>query len=913
MIKVKKENSHDNYKYNKSYFKDFVDFMERIKKIYSSLSESIYEILNKKYIIFGNSSNIFYSLMINLKAHMQTQYIEYKGLSNFLAKEIIEPYKIFQTNNDKNEESLIKELNDANKKLKKAKTKYEENKHIFLTKMKETEKLILEEKSMKINTITSNQEIKDKKNIAFSSICDSMKYEDNYTNSLQEVNKLIEEINKIDKELYKFYEETEEKTLNKIKDNLFFFMATIKATNSKINSDIDDINKKFSDIKLENEIKSLLEKNKYILSEQKKIDFQPYVPFTSLSNSIKSSSQCEEMNINYEVIVDLQRFFKDICINLDMDEEKRRKRLRDLCLRIFDDNQQNYVKDDHDELMKYMEKVDYRNYFISALTHQRLNGKYKREEKLFNELLELLNNILECAKKEKNFDTVRNCIILSQTFYKEKNEDGNIKKIYLMEYIKKDKWLSSPQFWKEYIEEEIAKDKIKFEEESKKKDKGKNMGDVTNVYFSKLITYSHNMNMFSIEKKDAFDIINYFIEKYSISETMKSTVIANLEVVYGEKKQEESEEIKKNENAQKDNKNEIIENNNIINNNEIKDNNIEIKNENNNRIKKDESHNKNENENKIQKDNNNEIKNENNNIINNEINKINNEVKNDNNNIINIEIKNNNNNENKNESNEIISNENKIEMNDENKNEIKDENNNEIKDENKNEIKDAIKNENRDENTNDNKDENRNEIKDEDKNEIMDENKIENKNEIKKEIKNETIIEIKNESKDNIRNEIMNKNNIKNEIIIEDNINIKKDIIMKNKKGIDNEIINEKNNIINENNNIIKEFKDNITTEKNNIIKEDKDNDEIKNEINNNNKINIVIKNENKSAKNELKSNINNNIIDEHKKNDEIKENEKKGNNKEEDKVKDKEKDNKEDEKKISDDWVIADDVEYIL
>ena len=666
MIKVKKENSHDNYKYNKSYFKDFVDFMERIKKIYLSFSELIYDILNKKYIIFGNSSNIFYSLMINLKAHMQTQYIEYKGLSNFLTKEIIEPYKIFQTNNDKNEESLIRELNDANKKLKKAKIKYEENKHIFLTKMKETEKLILEEKSMKINTITSNQEIKDKKNIAFSSICDSMKYEDNYTNSLKEVNNLIEEINKLDKELYKFYEETEEKTLNKIKDNLFFFMATIKATNSKINSDIDDINKKFSDIKLENEIKTLLEKNKYILSEQKKIDFQPYTPFTSLNNSIKSSAQCEEMNINYEVIIDLQRFFNGICMNLDMEEEKRRKRLRDLCLRIFDENKQKYVKDDHDELMKYMEKEDYRNYFISALTHQRLNGKYKRGEKLFNELLELLNIILEYAKKEKNFDTVRNCIILSQTFYKEENEDGNIRKIYLMEYIKKDKWLSSPQFWKEYMEDEITKDKIKFEEESKKKDKGKNVGDVTNVYFSKLITYSHNMNMFNIEKKDAFDIINYFIEKYSISETMKSTVIANLETVYGEKKHEESEEIKKNENTQKNIKNEIIEKNNIIN-NEIKFNDIEIKNENNNGIKQDESHNKNEDENRIQKDNNNEIKNENNNIINNDNNTINNEVKNDNNNnIINIEIKNDNNSEKKNENNVIISNENKIEKKGEN-------------------------------------------------------------------------------------------------------------------------------------------------------------------------------------------------------------------------------------------------------
>ena len=532
MSKVRKENRHDNYKYNKSYYKEFIDFLDRIKKIYLSFSDSFNEILNKKYTFFTNSSSIFYCLMENLKVLIKTQSFEYKDLSNLLSREIIESYKINQANTDKNEEMLIKELNDVNKKLKKAKAKLEENKHIYLIKMKETEKLILEEKSMKINTMTSNQEIKDKNKIAFSSICDSSKYEDNYTNSLNEVNNLIEEINNINNKLSKFYEETEEKTLNKIKDNLYYFLATIKATNAKINFDIDNINKQCLDIKIENEIKLLLEKNKYSISNKKKIDFHPYVPFTSLSNSIKSTSQCEEMNINYEVIIYLQKFFTGICKDLDMEEEKRRKKLRDLCIRIFDENKQNYVKEEQDELMKFMEKEDYRNYFISCLTHQRQNGKYEREEKLFNELTELLNIILEYAEKETNYDNARNCIILSQTFYKVENVDGNIRKIYLMEYIKNNKWLSCSKFWKEFLEEEIIKDKLKFEEESKLKDNGKNVGDVTKVYFSKLITYSHNMNMFGIKKNDAYDIINYFIEKYSICETMKNTIMANLEAVY---------------------------------------------------------------------------------------------------------------------------------------------------------------------------------------------------------------------------------------------------------------------------------------------------------------------------------------------------------------------------------------------
>ena len=781
MLKQKIENSsHNNYKFNKAYYKDFIDFIEKIKKAYFLFSESINDIINKKSNFFDNNTSIFYSLMLNLKNLMATQSVEYKDLASNLMKEIIDPCKIILANNDKNEEILCKEYNDINKRLKKAKLKLEENKNIYLTKMKETEKLIFEEKSMKINSITSNQEIKDKNKIAFSSVCDSMQNEDNYTNSLNEVNEIIEELNDIENKLSKFYEETESKTLNKIKENLYYFMTIIKSSNSKINYDINDFNKKCLDIKLENNIKSLLEKNKYTLSKQKKLMFEPYVPFSSLYDSIKSSSQNEKMNVNYEVILYLKKFFTGICEDLDMKEEKKRKQFRELCLRIFDENTQNYVKEDQDELIKFMENQVYRQYFISSLTLQRTNGRYKREKKLFNELIEILKIILEYAEKENNFDNARNCIILSQTFYIEENKDGKIEKIYLMEYIKNNKWLSSPKFWKEYIEDEITKDKLKFEEENKN-----GGGDVKQIYFSKLITYSHNMNMFCIKREDALNIINYFIEKYEISESMKNTVLIDFEYVYDEKKTVGNKEIQKNENTQKNVNNEITENNNNHENeNEIGDT------RENTYIKKDETKNEikniiSENQNEIK----NETINENNKEIKNEINK--------NNNIIN----------------------------EENKNEIKNQNINEnkkeiVNEENNNEIKKEIINENN------------NEIK----NEIKDDNQ--------KDIRNEII----NENSHEIKKEINNDNNEDNKnVIINENINITKNDNIKENNNIttkENKI--EKNDENNEeikieiNKEINKEFKN-----ENKIIT----NNEINNNINNNKDINLNIKNKNNEKK----------------------------------------------------------------
>ena len=838
------------YKTNYTHYKEFIDFTEKIKKAYSIFSDAINEIFSKKYYFLEDKTNIFYSLMLFLKNHFLFVYQEYKELSSLISKEIIEQYKTSRNNDDKNEEKLNKDYNDLIKKLKKAKLKLEENKNTFLNKMQNTEKLVVEEKSIKINAITSNQEIKDKQNIAFNAICDSMMDEEKYIKSISETNSIIDEINSLEKQLSNFYQETEKNCLNKIKDNLYYLMTIIKAANLKINYDIDDFNKKCMDIKLEKEIKTLLEKNTYNFTQEKKIIFTPYKPFTSLNNSIKSSSENEEMNINYEVIVNLQKFFTKICENLDMDEEKRRKQLRTLCLRIFDENKQNYVKEDQEFLIKFMQVEEYRNYFISSLTQQRLNGKYKREEKLFNDLIELLNAILEIAEKEKNYDNARNCIILSQTFYKEKIVDGKVEKVYLMEYLKKNKWVSTSKFWKNFIEDEIIKDKIKFEQEVLKEN-GKSGGDVTKIYFSKLITYSHNMFMFGIKRNDAFDIINYFIKKYEISDTLKNYIISNLETVYTDKKMI----VKKNENLQiSEKKEKPVESENK---NEIKN---EINNETNNEIKKGGGI-MNEIKNEINDKNLDEIKNENINEIKNENNK---EIKN----II----------ENKKRNINEIKNENISENKKENIIEIKKVDFNEIKEENKN-INE--KNPNINENDNEIKNINVNEIKNESENE--NEIKNVNVNENDNEIKNIKINVIKNENDNEIKN--ININEIKNENDEIKNINI-------------NEIKNEMNN--KEKNEIIKEEKNNIIindikNENINIIKIEEKN-EIKEKQKNKNENNL---------KKKIKIDIEENYIKLNKDDEKniIKEEENKKIKEEEEikKMKDEER------KKIEEEWVIED------
>ena len=548
------------YKSNLSYYKEFVEFIEKVIKSFSSFGESLNNIFNKKnnFTFFEDKTSIFYDLMKILKSHFQLQSEELKDFTKAITKEIIEPFKSFKSVNDKSVEDVLKNIYELSKRIKKEKSCLEDNQNIYYTKMKETEKLIIEEISMKGNQFSFNQEIKNKKSLAYVSTYESILDEEKYFKTIKEVNNLNEQKRIQEKKLLNFYQDFEKKRLDTIKENYFYFLTNIKSIFSKFISDIDEIIKKFINFKLENNINKLIKNYKIELSSEKKIEFIPYTPFSSLDNSMDNISQIEQININYEVILNLQQHFKKICENLNMTEEKEKNNLRVLCVKMFLKNQEDFVKKDKDELLKYMQNKEYRNFFLKFLTYQRTNGKYKKEEKLFSELLEIMEEILLIAEKEKNFDNARNCIILSQTFYKEKKVDGNNTKVYLMEYIKKNKWISSPIFWKEFIENEIIKDEAVFLENKKLNKIEDKTSKVSKIYYSKLLTYAHNMNMFGLTKQDNLDTINYFFNKIKIPEKTKENILNTIESLYSDKKEIKiKKEINKKENIQKEDNKEI--------------------------------------------------------------------------------------------------------------------------------------------------------------------------------------------------------------------------------------------------------------------------------------------------------------------------------------------------------------------
>ena len=136
-------------------------------------------------------------------------------------------------------------------------------------------------------------------------------------------------------------------------------------------------------------------------------------------------------------------------------------------------------------------------------------------------------------KKNKLYENAKNCIILSQTYYY--NDESN-KKIYLFEYIKPNKWLSNPHFWRGFIDYMIKKEFERFEKtfpetifnvEQQINITQKVKEKLNEVIFSQLLPFISNMMDFGIDKRLVLKVADEFKEKYNYMNQN------NLDTLYG--------------------------------------------------------------------------------------------------------------------------------------------------------------------------------------------------------------------------------------------------------------------------------------------------------------------------------------------------------------------------------------------
>ena len=561
-------------------------FSEIISKFINAISEFSKALDNTKYRkskIIEERDSTMYNLVHAFKLNLKTHIDEFKECSENLNVTLLGPF--IKTKDEKytKEKELYNNYNKIKNMFNNTKNILEKSRKEFENNAKICEKNILNLIQLKSNDISSTIDITKIEERMKLSIINTKNLEDKYYQCLEEANKARENEIKKQKELLNFYQIIDIDFYSKINRMISFVVPMVKKMYTTILKSLERLEIHCKNVKIKQDINSFIEKNKSDLLPESQFKFIPYYPEATLELSNSSGNDrknFDNLNINYKVLSILHNNFRDIRKDLNMEEEGKKFRLRFLCDKIFKIGPGiDFKKEEKNELLTLLKEKKFKNYFLITLSKQRTKGRYQRSQELLKDLSELLNFILDVAEKENDYDAAKNCIILSQTFYYEKQNDKKKIKKYLFDYIKNNEWLKSLDFWEGLTEFMIQSEIIKNEEIDKKNNYKENPQQMkfrmNNITFSQVLSNSNSMIEFKFDKDDIKKYVEIFVKKYDIEKSIVDVIYDNINnTPYAENEDDEEEDIKEDKNTNKSEEKE--ENNNI----DTKNNKDEERNEN---------------------------------------------------------------------------------------------------------------------------------------------------------------------------------------------------------------------------------------------------------------------------------------------------------------------------------------------
>jgi hypothetical protein len=362
------------------------------------------------------------------------------------------------------------------------------------------------------------------------SINTAKSYEDNfcsmYENSIVNIKKLTSE------------------TSGKMKDIIIDFLILLKNNFKMQLSEIDIYLPELNEL---NEVKTLENLIESSFSSKNKLgNVKPYKYklkiFQNINNKnneiLKNNSILnledgfEEMpTIKDEIILFIFKTMKenfelieDNNINLKTEEEKMKCLIlteKILSLEEKKSNKNNEpTKKDIDELNSLLDIHSNRVVFLQKLSEYRIKGKFELTKKTFDIFTKLFNTIINTTERDNDFHSIKNAIILSQTYYI-KTDNNN--KLYLQKNIENNKIFKSKSFWEEFLQYSISKEiVVSINNDTKNgtlltENKKDSDDKKSNIAFSQILPYADNMREFGLDKETIQEIISPIINQYKIN------------------------------------------------------------------------------------------------------------------------------------------------------------------------------------------------------------------------------------------------------------------------------------------------------------------------------------------------------------------------------------------------------------
>ena len=317
---------------------------------------------------------------------------------------------------------------------------------------------------------------------------------------------------KLSENLYDKSQILDEDFIKKIKEEL------ISLTQKKINL-IENIKTNIlntlqlsQEIDIEKEINIFINSKLTKFSHPGKFEYVDYNPYLILRNR-QGHIDALESEISSKIMECLKETFKYEKNKENLIEEENINFVNETVNDIWNGNTFNKNKLE----MLFKEHI-YRMTFLKMLNQYRVEGIFILQNLSFQNFCISLSMILDKSIIDEDYEAIKLCMILSQTFYLQSDK----KRILLQSSMTLNEIWQSQTFWEKMIEfsinDEINNSKeyaVFLNEDGKMREKR-----VESAIMSNLITFLFNMKLFGFPEDKSKIVIDKFIQKYKIDGNM---------------------------------------------------------------------------------------------------------------------------------------------------------------------------------------------------------------------------------------------------------------------------------------------------------------------------------------------------------------------------------------------------------
>lgn len=195
-----------------------------------------------------------------------------------------------------------------------------------------------------------------------------------------------------------------------------------------------------------------------------------------------------------------------------------------------------------------MKSKHFRDILFHKLNDLRNHGDFSWPKEHYVQIGKVFCMILNAVEKDNDYTTVKNTIILSQTFYfKADNE-----RVYLQVFIQEHPSLQKRQFWENYMLISIENEmKLKLNNTlnvKKKETSIELINKKSNIVFSQLVHITDNMLGFNIPKDVIKSILEEVLKQYPITQNHRAMIFSVIGVTESKENSEQGVVIYKKNN-----------------------------------------------------------------------------------------------------------------------------------------------------------------------------------------------------------------------------------------------------------------------------------------------------------------------------------------------------------------------------